>query len=80
VKKLVKPPSQKVMLRVPVHDLERARAIAERKGIGYQTYIEMLLYQGVERDSRKAGRSYAPNPGNPSRRCLRGPALASVWS
>lgn len=51
----VKPPSQKVMLRVPTRDLERARAIAERKGIGYQTYIKMLVHEGVERDSRKTG-------------------------
>lgn len=47
----VKPPSRKVMLRVPTNDLGRTRAIAQRKGIDYQTYIKMLLHEGLERDS-----------------------------
>ncbi|MGC9952220.1 MAG: hypothetical protein ABSF64_38245 [Bryobacteraceae bacterium] len=32
-----KPPSQKVVLRIPVDDLDRARPQAARKGIGYQS-------------------------------------------
>jgi hypothetical protein len=48
-----KPPSQKVMLRVPVDDLDRARKQAARKGIGYQTYIKMLLHDGLEREERR---------------------------
>src|SRR6266481_779274 len=36
-------PSQPVTLRVPKEDLETARRLAARKGVGYQTYIKMLL-------------------------------------
>ena len=49
---VVKPPAQKVMLRIPVHDLDRARRQAERKGVGYQTYIKMLLHEGLDREER----------------------------
>jgi hypothetical protein len=45
---LVRPRSQKVMLRMPVDDLERARRLAASKGIGYQTYIKMIVKQGLD--------------------------------
>jgi predicted DNA binding CopG/RHH family protein len=45
-----KPPSQKVMLRIPAGDVERARLQAAVKGIGYQTYMKMLLHAGLERE------------------------------
>ena len=48
-------PSQKVMLRIPADDLDRARRQAGTKGIGYQTYIKMLLHEGLDRQER-AGR------------------------
>jgi predicted DNA binding CopG/RHH family protein len=38
------------MLRVPVDDLDRARRQAARKLIGYQTYIKILLREGLDRD------------------------------
>ena len=47
-----KPPSQKVMLRIPAGDLERARLQAAGKGIGYQTYMKMLLHAGIEREEK----------------------------
>jgi len=47
---LKKPPSQKVMLRIPNSDLDRARRQAAGRGIGYQTYIKMLLHEGLERE------------------------------
>src|SRR6266404_6372444 len=47
---VAKPPSQKVMLRMPVDDLERARRLASRKGLGYQTYIKLLLREGMDRE------------------------------
>lgn len=47
-----KPPSQKVMLRIPTDDLERARRQAADKGIGYQTYLKMLLRAGLDREGR----------------------------
>jgi uncharacterized protein (DUF4415 family) len=52
---LRKPPSQKVMLRIPTDDLDRARRQAAGKGIGYQTYIKTLLREGLDRQER-AGR------------------------
>src|SRR5262249_9087725 len=47
---LTKPPSQKVMLRIPTDDLERAKRLAAAKGLGYQTYIKPLLRQGLNRE------------------------------
>ena len=47
-----KPPSQKVMLRIPTGDLDRARRQAADKGIGYQTYIKMLLRAGLDRGEK----------------------------
>lgn len=54
---LVKPPSQKVMLRIPTGDLDRARRLAAAKGIGYQTYIKMLLHDGLDREERPRRRA-----------------------
>lgn len=53
----LRPPSQKVMLRIPTGDLERARLQAGSKGIGYQTYIKMLLREGLDRQDRARGRA-----------------------
>lgn len=50
---LAKPPSQKVMLRIPNGDLERAKRLAAAKGLGYQTYIKSLLRQGLDREEGK---------------------------
>ncbi|MFZ0770754.1 MAG: CopG family antitoxin [Candidatus Sulfotelmatobacter sp.] len=40
-------PSQPVTLRIPKQDLETARRLAARKGVGYQTYIKMLLREAL---------------------------------
>jgi predicted DNA binding CopG/RHH family protein len=45
-----KPRSQKVMLRIPSDDVDRARRQAADKGIGYQTYIKVLLRAGLDRE------------------------------
>ncbi|MGA8431818.1 MAG: CopG family antitoxin [Candidatus Sulfotelmatobacter sp.] len=44
-------PSQPVTLRIPKEDLETARRLAARKGIGYQTYIKMLLREALAKRS-----------------------------
>lgn len=49
---LKKPPSQKIMLRIPAGDVDRARQQAAGKGVGYQTYIKILLHEGLEREER----------------------------
>ncbi len=54
---LARPPSRKVMLRIPADDLERARLQAAGKGIGYQTYIKMLLREGLDRQERVGNRA-----------------------
>ena len=36
-----------VSLRVAAADLARARAIADRKGLPYQTYMKMLLHEAL---------------------------------
>ena len=47
-----RPPSQKVMLRIPTGDVDRARRQAADKGIRYQTYIKMLLRAGLDRGEK----------------------------
>ena len=39
--------SQPVTLRIPTEDLEKARRLAALKGLGYQTYIKMLLREAL---------------------------------
>jgi predicted DNA binding CopG/RHH family protein len=46
--------SVQIALRLPGDDLEQARKIATRKGIGYQTFIKMLVHEGLERESRRS--------------------------
>jgi predicted DNA binding CopG/RHH family protein len=40
-------PSQPITLCIPKEDLENARRLAARKGLGYQTYIKMLLREAL---------------------------------
>jgi predicted DNA binding CopG/RHH family protein len=44
-------PSQPVTLRIPKEDLDSARRLAARKGLGYQTYIKMLLREALEKNA-----------------------------
>jgi predicted DNA binding CopG/RHH family protein len=43
-------PSQPVTLRIPTEDLETARRLAAQQGLGYQTYIKMLLRGALARN------------------------------
>jgi hypothetical protein len=43
--------TQAISLRVPVADLERAKRIASRKGIGYQTVLKEAIRTGLSRVS-----------------------------
>ncbi len=47
--------SRNITIRIPVVDIERARELAEKKGIGYQTYMKMLLHEALDRERRRAG-------------------------
>jgi predicted DNA binding CopG/RHH family protein len=42
-----------VTLRLPATDIDMARAIAAQKGIGYQTYVKMLLHEALRRETGK---------------------------
>jgi hypothetical protein len=43
-----------IALRLPSPDLAKAREIAERKGIGYQTFLKMLVHEGLQREARRS--------------------------
>jgi hypothetical protein len=49
VAKLARSSSVQIALRLPSPDLAKAREIAERKGIGYQTLLKMLVHEGLQR-------------------------------
>jgi hypothetical protein len=53
VRKLTRMSSVQIALRLPGPDLARAREIADRKGIGYQTLLKMLVHEGLRRESRQ---------------------------
>lgn len=45
--------SVQIAIRLPESDLERARKIADRKGIGYQTLLKMFVREGLVREARR---------------------------
>ena len=50
---LTKKSSVQIAIRLPEADIAQARKIAERKGIGYQTLLKMLLREGLIREARR---------------------------
>jgi predicted DNA binding CopG/RHH family protein len=45
--------SVQIALRLPAPDVQKAREIAERKGIGYQTLLKMLVHEGLQREANR---------------------------
>jgi predicted DNA binding CopG/RHH family protein len=45
--------SVQIAIRLPEADLKQARTIADRKGIGYQTLLKMLVHEGLKREARR---------------------------
>ena len=45
--------SVQIAIRLAEADLTQARKIAERKGIGYQTLLKMLVREGLTREARR---------------------------
>lgn len=45
--------SIQIALRLPAPDLAKAREIAGRKGIGYQTLLKILVHEGLRREARR---------------------------
>jgi len=46
--------TQSVTMRLPVQDLDRARQLAGKRGVGYQTLIKALLHDSLKRETEKA--------------------------
>ena len=42
-----------VSIRIDPEDMARARALAAKKGLRYQTYLKMLLHEALERDEKQ---------------------------
>lgn len=45
--------SVQIAIRLPQTDLAQARKLAERKGLGYQTLLKMLVHEGLSREARR---------------------------
>ena len=41
--------TRSITVRLPVQDIERARGIADKRGIGYQTLVKSLLHDALKR-------------------------------
>jgi predicted DNA binding CopG/RHH family protein len=41
-----------VSIRIAPDDISRARALATKKGLRYQTYLKMLLHEALQREER----------------------------
>ncbi len=46
-----RPKTEAISLRLPGGDLSRAKAIAAKKGLPYQTYLKMLIHEALEREA-----------------------------
>jgi hypothetical protein len=46
--------SVQIAIRLPQADLAQARQLAERKGLGYQTLLKMLVHEGLAREARRS--------------------------
>lgn len=46
-------PARNITIRVAEHDLSRARDLAARRGLRYQTYLKMLLHEALDNEERR---------------------------
>ena len=46
--------SVQIALHLPEPDVAKARKLASRKSIGYQTLLKMLVHEGLRREARRA--------------------------
>lgn len=53
VAKMNRKSSVQIAIRLPQADLSQARKLAERKGLGYQTLLKMLVHEGLAREARR---------------------------
>ena len=50
----VKKTSEQIALRVPKPELARAKKLAAKRGLPYQTLLKMLIHEGLDRLERDA--------------------------
>jgi hypothetical protein len=48
---LIKPVTKAISIRMAEPDLKRAKELAARKGIGYQTYIRSILHEALQKQA-----------------------------
>jgi predicted DNA binding CopG/RHH family protein len=53
VAKMNRKSSVQIAIRLPEADLAQARRLAERRGLGYQTLLKMLVHEGLSREARR---------------------------
>jgi predicted DNA binding CopG/RHH family protein len=53
VAKMNRKSSVQIAIRLPQTDLAQARKLAERRGLGYQTLLKMLVHEGLSREARR---------------------------
>jgi hypothetical protein len=46
-------PTKNITIRVPDQDLIRARDLAAKRGLRYQTYLKMLLHEALDAEEKK---------------------------
>lgn len=51
--KMQKKASIQIAIRLPQADIDQARAIATRRGIGYQTLLKMIVHEGLAREAQR---------------------------
>jgi predicted DNA binding CopG/RHH family protein len=45
--------SETVTIRIPEEELSRARHLAAKRGLRYQTYLKMLLHEALDAEEKK---------------------------
>jgi hypothetical protein len=45
--------AKNITIRVPDQDLMRARSLAAKRGLRYQTYLKMLLHEALDAEEKK---------------------------
>jgi predicted DNA binding CopG/RHH family protein len=48
--------SKNITIRMPIADIERARKLSAKTGLGYQTLMKMLLHESLEREEKRSAR------------------------
>lgn len=46
-------PAKNITIRVAEQDLARARGLAAKRGLRYQTYLKMLLHEALDAEEKK---------------------------